>query len=601
MNRHVHSETMLAVIPARSGETLRNQNSIMTTCSCGSRNIQLKLLLFSLISSFFCFNIATFARPPNEGVYESILKSGEDELNLSYTSSATAEEKTKEAEKITEAACPAKNAPETSAKKLNEEAVKLEEDAKAHAETALKKFRYAETLMPGDGRAVFGEGLALLQLKEYCLAIEKIEFARGAIGPTLETTFALGAALVSSSEPGSKQFQDGIDLLADYINQACASRDPKAFKNLKIAKELKKKAVEKPAKLCKKNQAKDKEPNRAECPMPIPGKTELPFAASISSAVGYNDNVITLGRGQPLPPGTTQKGSLYNESSFALGRDFSLSHPSSLSSTGWLSDKLSLKYIFIADTFEEFPQNDRLLQTVLGSYQRAFTPKVAGLLKVSDQWLYIDQSISSNLFTAQEAVVLTPNARWKILVSYYLIRTDGFVLTDPANNPDGFTHRAELTQICVLMQDKHDFADVLTLTGQYAHEWDQPNGTAGRFQRDELLGKLEWKVFHARDQCSFVRGVTIAVSDRWQTDRYSDATFMSPVSSSLFARSDDTYLVVFAVSVPMWYDRYMENAGFPDANRLEANFNYSHTTRDSDVQSKAYDQNIFLASLKLNF
>ena len=50
----------------------------------------------------------------------------------------------------------------------------------------------------------------------------------------------------------------------------------------------------------------------------------------------------------------------------------------------------------------------------------------------------------------------------------------------------------------------------------------------------------------------------------------------------------------------MWYD-HMENAGVPDANRLEAIFGYNHTTRNSNVQSKGYDQNVFLATLKLNF
>jgi len=51
----------------------------------------------------------------------------------------------------------------------------------------------------------------------------------------------------------------------------------------------------------------------------------------------------------------------------------------------------------------------------------------------------------------------------------------------------------------------------------------------------------------------------------------------------------------------MWYDQYMKNAGVPDASRLEAIFQYRYTTRDSNVQSKAYDQNLFFASLKLNF
>ena len=43
-------------------------------------------------------------------------------------------------------------------------------------------------------------------------------------------------------------------------------------------------------------------------------------------------------------------------------------------------------------------------------------------------------------------------------------------------------------------QDRYDFSPILTLTGQYAHEWDEPSGIAGRFERDDLLGKLEWRL-----------------------------------------------------------------------------------------------------------
>jgi hypothetical protein len=575
---------------------------MMVSSRFGTRNVQLTLLLLSLISSFFCFNIATFGQAANEDAYRNAMLSGQAQLDRSLKSAALADQKSEDATKLSEEVCKTKStALEASAKQLNEESKRLAEEANAFADKALKEFRSADSLEPGRPEPIFGEALALLQLKDYCSAIKMIKSVEAAGYRTPETTFALGAALVNSSGPGSKQFEDGIELLTKYIDQAKASDNPGAFINFKIANKLKDKAVGKPDKLKEKTQAKNKEPNRAECPMPIPGKTELPFTASISSAIGYNDNVITLGRDQPLPPGTAQKGSLYNESSFALGRDFSLSHPSSLSSTGWLSDKLSLKYILIADTFEDLPDRDRLLQTVSGSYQRSFTPKIAGLLKISDQWLYIDQTIASNLFTAQEGLVLTPNARWKTLLSYYLVRIDGFVPTDPANNPDGFTHRVELTETCVITQDEHDFSAVLTLTGQYGHEWNQPNGIAGRFQRDDLLGKLEWKVFHARERCSFVRGLTLALSDQWKPDRYTHATFSSPTTGDLFARSEDTNTVTFAVSVPMWYDKYMENAGVPDANRLEATFDYRHTTRESNVQSKTYDQNIFLASLKLNF
>ncbi len=523
----------------------------MTSCSFGIRNVQLTLLSLALCSSSFCFNIA--AEPADERVYENTLKSGGTDLDQSYQFSARAETKAREAKKIAAAACPLKNdALHSGAKEAYQQATKLEEEAKAAAETALKKFRYAETLKPGDGRAVFGEGLALLQLKEYCLAIEKIEFARGAMGPTLETTFALGAARVASSNVGSREFREGIELLTKYIKQAEASTNPKEeFPNLEIAIELKKDALKKPEDLADENKQKNEEPNAAECPMPPPGKTELPFAVSFSSAIGYNDNVITLGRDQALPLGAAGKGSVYNESSLTLGRDFSLSHPWQPSKTGWLADQLSLSYVFIADTFAEFPERDTLLNTVLGSYQRSFTPHLGGLLKITDQWLYIDQSLASNLFTAQEALVVNLNARLKTLLSYYLIRTDGFTDSTPLNDPDGFTHRVEVAQSWVIVQDAIDFSPKFTLSVQYGHEWDEPNGITGQFQRNDLQGKIDYKVFRAQDQCSFLRAVTASLSETWRSDGYVRTTLSSSACPGC-ARSDDANQLLFALSISMW-------------------------------------------------
>ena len=561
------------------------------------RCVHLSLLYLLFFASYH----RAFGESDNEGAYKRAVLRGQAQLEKSYVIGAAADRKAGDAKAAAKAARPEQNdALETSAKLLNDEAKRLAEEAKAFAEKALKEFTYAETIMSEHSEAIFGEGLSLLQLKEYCSAIRKIEWVRKAKGPDPETTFALGNALVNSSSVGSPELKTGIDLLGDYIRRAEASGNPQAYPNLAIAKRLKEEAEAKPKQLVLEAKRSDDEPNLALCPMPIPGKTELPFTASISSAIGYNNNVIALGRSLPLPNGVAQKSSFYNESTFALARDISMSHPAS-SSSGWLTDRLSLRYIFIADTFQELPTRDRLLQTISGSYQRAITPKLAGLVKISDQLLYIDQSIFSNVFSAQEALVLTLNTRWKTLLSYYLVRIDGFDPSTPATDPDGFTHRAELAQTVALIQDKDDLSPLLAFTGQYGHEWNETKGITGRFERDDLLGKLEWKGFHARNRCSFVQGITLALSDQWQPDRYTNATFSSSTSNGLFARAEETNAVVFAVSLTMWYDDSIKSASLPEGNRLETNFSYRHTTRDSNVNSKTYDQDIFLASVKFNF
>jgi len=528
---------------------------------------------------------------------------GQKELDKSYEKAALADQKAKDAETMRGAGCKINHsAAKASAKSLLRESNELAEKANEFARTALNHFRLAATLKPELPEPKFGQALALLQLKAYCAAIEKIESLRAVGYHNAEMTFALGQALVSSSDPRSAVFKEGIDLLGKYINEAINSGHPETFINFTIANRLKEEAEKNATNVPKKNEDKNEQPNRAKCPMPLSVKTELPFVISLSSAIGYNDNVITLGRGQSLPLGASGKGSVYNESSLSLGHDFSFSHPSPSSKTGWLADQLSLSYVFIADTFAEFPERDTLLNTVLGSYQRSFTPHFAGLLKISDQWLYLDQSLVSNIFTAQEALVVNLNARLKTLLSYYLIRTDGFVdSTTPLNDPDGFIHRLEIAQSWVAVQDKIDFSPKLTLSVQYGHEWDEPNGITGQFQRNDLQGKIEYKAFRAQEQCSFIRAVTASFSETWRSDGYVPTALAHSTCGDACARSDDTHQLSFALSISMWYDEYLKNAGVPEASRMEAYFQYRYTTRDSNVQFNGYNQNLFLASLKLNF
>jgi hypothetical protein len=571
-------------------------------CSHRIDNVRESFLLLTSMSCFAVFSVPSVAQVTNQDSYRNAMLSGETYLDKSYKKAALADQKAKDAVSVRKAGCKTNHrAAEANAKPLLRESSSLTEQANAFARSALDEFRLAEGLAPDRRGAQFGEALALLQLKVYCTAIEKIKAVMAANYRTPETTFALGLALVSSSDARSTLSQEGIELLGKYIKEANASGNPEAFPNLSIAKRVKKEAENDANELPEEVEKKNEQPNRTKCPMPIPGKTELPFVVSFSSAIGYNDNVIVLGRGQALPAGTAGRASVYNESSFILGRDFSLSHPSGSSNTGWLADQLSLSYVFVADTFAELPERDTLLNTVLGSYQRAFTPHLAGLLKISDQWLYTDQSLGSNLFTAQEALVVNLNARLKTLLSYYFIRTDGFTDSTPLDDPDGFAHRLELAQSWVIAQDKIDFSPKFTLSAQYGHEWDEPNGIMGQFQRNDLQGKIEYKAFRAQDQCSFIRAVTASLSETWRGDGYVGTALTSSTCRGACGRSDDAHEVLFALSISMWYDEYLKNAGVPEANRMEAYFQYRYTTRDSNVQFKGYDQNLFLASLKLNF
>src|SRR5438477_9068281 len=263
---------------------------MMARCSFGIRNVQLTLVSFLSILCSLYFQIATFGESANEEAYDAALKKGIDELQHSYIEDKSVRDISAEADTV----CKDKDRDSKSElKDLNREKKELTEQSEVFAQNALRQFRFAETIIPERPEAIFGEGLALLQLKEYCSAVKKIESVREVHyeppGKPAETTFALGAALVGCYDVGSNELQRGIDLLEKYITEAGgypidACENPKdKFPNLCAANRLKDaKTFEK---LEKQDREKNNEPNFAPCPLPLPGKTELPFAASIYSAI----------------------------------------------------------------------------------------------------------------------------------------------------------------------------------------------------------------------------------------------------------------------------------------------------------------------------
>ena len=111
--------------------------------------------------------------------------------------------------------------------------------------------------------------------------------------------------------------------------------------------------------------------------------------------------------------------------------------------------------------------------------------------------------------------------------------------------------------------------------------------------------KLTTRFFEPKTSVRFY-AVTASLSETWRSDGYVRTTLSSSACPGC-ARSDDANQLLFALSISMWSDEYLKNAGVPEASRMEAYFQYRYTTRDSNVQFKGYEQNLFLASLKLNF
>jgi hypothetical protein len=211
-----------------------------------------------------------------------------------------------------------------------------------------------------------------------------------------------------------------------------------------------------------------------------------------------------------------------------------------------------------------------------------------------DLWIRIEEANFSNSIGAQSALVYMPNDRLTTQISYFFNRSDFFIPSTPNSDPNGFTHRAELLQSYVI-------SPALTITGLYGHEWTLTNGIEGDMRRDDLLAKLAWSFLQARDQCSFLRNVTLACSYNHRFDHYNHATFPSETAPDRFRRSDDTDIAAVALNVKMWYDQNIVEEGIKAGNRIEAILQYQFTSRDSNVTVKGFDQNFVIASLRINF
>ena len=455
-----------------------------------------------------------------------------------------------------------------------------------HANAALSAFREAEKIRPGNPEPVFFEGVALISLGDNCRAVEKIQFAQraGYDNPLLQ--YELASALIAIHS-----FDDGIAADQIYIRN-----NPNA-PNIGTARDLLTLAEQQRAIEQEKAARHALGPNVTDSPPPTPTPPpprRFPLNIAVISGVGYNDNVISLGNNQSLPPDIPHQDAFYNESGITLGRSWTTPR---LDSNGvYLKDKFGFGYALSADTYDDLSASDQILQIGTVAYSHSLSPVLAAAVKLSDFWLLIDGAEFSNTIAAQPALVYTPNDRWSAQLSYVCKRNDYFTPTTTITDSDGFTHRLDLLGSYNFCINPKSGIPKLTLGGDYGHEWTYTDGLAGDRQRDELLTTLQWSVTHASCPSDFLRDVTLSASYTYRLDEYSNV--IAPATS---ARQEHFHIPQVALSVKMWYDQLVANEGISTDNRLEAILQYQFTSRESNIVANNYRQNYVLLSMKVNF
>jgi hypothetical protein len=403
--------------------------------------------------------------------------------------------------------------------------------------------------------------------------------------------FELGLALM-----GTGAYDEGLRVLNLFDSP---QGNPREQKQSEIAQTLKKFAEEaitkaktiKPPPACGKPLIPRQAPTTDGKAVLLVEQTESQVVCSITTGVGYDGNVIQLGRGLPLPEGIAGKGAAFNETTVSLEGDWFIHHKKDKDD---LIDKLAASYAIIHDAYDEHSDFNTLGQTAFINYCHLINKDLCVGFQIGDTWFRDDTQNLSNTLAPQASLSYRESPRLGTKVSYTLGWAKFFTPSTALTTQDGFTNRVALAQSFIAFQEDRDWSPGLAVTGQYGQEWTTTEGIVGDRQRENPLVKVDWSIFGARDYCSFVRRVTFTSSYEYRHDEYWNATFPDFSAANRYKREDDTHLVEFAVSIKMWYDEKVQN-------RLEAILDYKWTRDNSNVPAKSFDDPRFVALLKFNF
>ena len=332
-----------------------------------------------------------------------------------------------------------------------------------------------------------------------------------------------------------------------------------------------------------------------------PAKTSSwELADGFTTSVGYNGNVASLGRGQPLLPGLHQKSAFFNESILSLEADYYDHHQVDASD---LIDKMALSYGVIHDAYANDFHFDSLAQTATLSYCRALPTQSCLNGQLADAWLRTDTKNVSNTMAGQigfkhwqipEQKGECPPGIWATQATYNL--SWAYYSAQPKRdfNADGFNQRWAIEESWKSAPSTAQWFAGYGATAQFGHEWNLCQGKAAGRQRENPLIKGECVLYKPKNNCGFVQEVRLAASYEYRHDEYHSAPTPTRQTPNPIRRIDDTHLGDFVLSAKMWYDEKLQN-------RLEGILEFQTKTNDSNLPAKTYDQPRVLASIKINF
>jgi len=340
-------------------------------------------------------------------------------------------------------------------------------------EDALRRFEAASAADPADAEAVFFQGVALNRLGRYAEALERLQRARarGAAHPDLR--FELGWSLV-----GARRFNEAVVELEQYEREHPGRGQTSEFlgrahlglkqhdraearlrEAMRRDPELRQTALYHLAQLQHRRdnaggvrdslesllrEAPESPLSRSireqlarTLPPPTP---ERPWSVQLTTAAGYNSNVIALGERVPLPEEISGKSSGFVR--FAAGASYDW-RPTA-------ADTLSAGYGFLADVYEAVPSSDLRDHVLVATYRRQLDERWAASLTASDEFTEVGGSSFRNQITLRPAVVVQATDWAALEAAWAVAFSDYYFSTPPVQDRDGTSHTLSATAAAVV-------------------------------------------------------------------------------------------------------------------------------------------------------
>jgi len=160
-----------------------------------------------------------------------------------------------------------------------------------------------------------------------------------------------------------------------------------------------------------------------------------PWRISLSTAGGYNSNVIGLADGLPLPDGVSTKRSGFARFSLNTAWDWTLG----------ADDGLTAEYGFLADVYERVPSSDLRSHAVSLEAHHRFTPSLVASLRLGDEYTEIQDESFRNQVTVRPALAYRFTGWSAVEAAYSFTTSDYYASTTPLYNRDANSHSATVT------------------------------------------------------------------------------------------------------------------------------------------------------------